>query len=80
MCGLCGVLRINPDAEKIEQSLLDQMTDSLAHRGPDDRGTWSDERVSLGSRRLSVSDLSRAGRMPMASEDGLVRIVYNGEL
>jgi len=80
MCGLCGVLRINPDAEKIEQSLLDRMTDSLAHRGPNDRGTWSDERVSLGSRRLSVIDLSHAGRMPMASEDGLVRIVYNGEL
>ena len=80
MCGLCGVLRINSDAGKIEQSLLDRMMDSLAHRGPDDRGTWSDARVSLGSRRLSVIDLSRAGRMPMASEDGLVRIVYNGEL
>jgi asparagine synthase (glutamine-hydrolysing) len=80
MCGICGVLRINPDAEKIEQSLLDRMTDSLAHRGPNDRGTWSDGRASLGSRRLSVIDLSSAGHMPMANEDGSVRIVYNGEL
>ncbi|MEP7338091.1 MAG: asparagine synthase (glutamine-hydrolyzing) [Acidobacteriota bacterium] len=84
MCGICGVLRINPNAEKIEQSLLDRqldlMTDSLAHRGPNDRGTWSDGRASLGSRRLSVIDLSSAGHMPMANEDGSVRIVYNGEL
>ncbi len=84
MCGICGVLRINPDAEKIEQSQLDRqldlMTDSLAHRGPNDRGTWSDGRISLGSRRLSVIDLSSAGHMPMANEDGSVRIVYNGEL
>lgn len=84
MCGICGVLRIHPDAEKIEQSQLerqlDRMTDSLAHRGPNDRGTWSDDRISLGSRRLSVIDLSSAGHMPMANEDGSVRIVYNGEL
>src|SRR5215210_5045726 len=80
MCGICGVLRINLDAEKIEQSLLDRMTDVLAHRGPNDRGTWSDERISLGSRRLSVIDLSTAGHMPMANDDGSVQIVYNGEL
>jgi len=80
MCGICGVLRIHPDAEKIEDSLLPKMTDSLAHRGPNDRGTWSDAHVSLGSRRLSVIDLSPAGHMPMANEDGSVQIVYNGEL
>ncbi len=80
MCGICGVLRLDPNAEKTEQSLIDRMTDSLAHRGPDDRGTWADDWISLGSRRLSVIDLSAAGHMPMSNEDGTVHIVYNGEL
>lgn len=80
MCGICGVLRLDPNAEKIEQSLIDRMTDSLAHRGPNDRGTWADDWVSLGSRRLSVIDLSAAGHMPMSNEESTVHIVYNGEL
>ncbi len=60
--------------------LLDRMTDTLAHRGPDDRGTWYDDRVALGVRRLSVIDLSPAGHQPMANEDGTVLIAYNGEV
>jgi asparagine synthase (glutamine-hydrolysing) len=56
------------------------MTDTLAHRGPDDRGTWHDEHAALGARRLAVIDLSHAGHQPMANEDGSVRIVYNGEV
>jgi asparagine synthase (glutamine-hydrolysing) len=56
------------------------MTDTLAHRGPNDRGTWQDDRITLGHRRLSVIDLSRAGRQPMGNEDGSVQIVYNGEV
>jgi len=60
--------------------LIDRMTDSLAHRGPDDRGIWSDGLISLGSRRLSVIDLSSAGHMPMSNEDETVQIVYNGEV
>ncbi len=54
------------------------MTDTMAHRGPDDRGTWTDGLAALGHRRLAVIDLSRAGRQPMANEDGSVHIVYNG--
>lgn len=60
--------------------LLDRMTDTLAHRGPDDRGTWQDERVALGARRLSVIDLSPAGHQPMTNEDGSVVLVFNGEV
>ena len=60
--------------------LIDQMTDTLAHRGPNDRGTWSDDLIALGSRRLSVIDLSHAGHMPMGNEDGSIQIVYNGEV
>jgi asparagine synthase (glutamine-hydrolysing) len=60
--------------------LLDRMTDSLTHRGPDDRGTWHDTRIALGHRRLSVIDLSPAGRQPMGNEDGTVQLVFNGEI
>jgi asparagine synthase (glutamine-hydrolysing) len=79
VCGICGVLRLG-ERPIDAGGLLDRMTDSLAHRGPDDRGTWSDGRVALGHRRLAVIDLSRAGRQPMHGADGGVHLVYNGEL
>ena len=80
MCGICGVLRLGPSPIDPDGSLLDRMTDSLAHRGPSDRGTWTDDRAALGARRLSVIDLSPAGHQPMANEDGTVHLVYNGEV
>src|SRR5438874_5848593 len=80
MCGICGVLRRGPAPIDPAGGLVDRMTDSLAHRGPSDRGTWTDGRVALGARRLSVIDLSSAGHQPMANEDGTVYLVYNGEV
>jgi asparagine synthase (glutamine-hydrolysing) len=56
------------------------MTDTLTHRGPDDRGIFEEPGVGLGHRRLSIIDLSPAGRQPMANEDGSLLIVYNGEI
>ena len=55
------------------------------HRGPDDGGIWlgrsaDDVLIGLGSRRLSILDLSPAGHMPMSTDDGLYHIVYNGEV
>jgi len=58
---------------------LGGMLDALRHRGPDDAGTWSDGPVALGNRRLSIIDLA-GGHQPMASEDGRVVVVQNGEL
>jgi asparagine synthase (glutamine-hydrolysing) len=61
------------------------MTDSLAYRGPDDRGTvqWKTRdgsyAVGLGHRRLSIIDLA-TGHQPMSNEDGTVQIVFNGEI
>lgn len=80
MCGICGILRFQASTAPPLEGLLDRMTDRLAHRGPDDRGTWSHGDVHLGHRRLAVIDISRAGRQPMASEDASVHIVYNGEV
>jgi len=58
------------------------MSDAVAHRGPDDAGRWSDAsgRLHFGHRRLSINDLSPAGRQPMSSVTGRFHIVYNGEI
>ncbi len=58
------------------------MTRVLAHRGPDDSGTWSDAdgEVGFGFRRLAIIDLSPAGHQPMSNEDDTVHIVFNGEI
>ncbi len=54
----------------------------MTHRGPDDQGVYvsADCRLGLGSRRLNIIDLSSAGRQPMCNEDGMIWIVYNGEV
>jgi len=80
MCGIVG-FKSARDFQALQQSLLGA-ANSLTHRGPDDSGLFCDARtgVGLAHRRLSVIDLSRAGRQPMASDDGTVHIVYNGEV
>ncbi len=61
--------------------LVRRMNDVLAHRGPDDDGTWmnGDSTVFLGHRRLSIIDVSSRGKQPMLSPDGNA-VVYNGEI
>jgi asparagine synthase (glutamine-hydrolysing) len=80
MCGIVGFRSLNNF--KALREFLPEATACLTHRGPDDSGFFFDERggIGLGHRRLSVIDLSEAGRQPMSSEDGRVQIVYNGEV
>lgn len=52
----------------------------LCHRGPDDDGFYVDDEVSLGHRRLSIIDLSPAGRQPMIDREGRYYLIYNGEV
>lgn len=79
MCGIAGM--IDPTGRcGVDPEVLDRMTDSLAHRGPDDRGTWIDGPAGLGHRRLSIIDLSAAGHQPLFDETGNVGIVFNGEI
>ena len=73
MCGICGFNWRDPELGK-------RMASVIAHRGPDQDGVWCDEHVTLGHRRLSIIDLSEAGRQPMANEDGTVQVAYNGEI
>src|SRR5205809_2138556 len=79
MCGLCGVVHRDPANDVRERDLL-VMRDSMAHRGPDDAGQYFGPGVALGSRRLSILDLSERGRMPMHTSDERYHIVYNGEV
>ncbi len=58
---------------------IQPMLAAMRHRGPDDSGTYSDGRVSLGITRLAVLDTSPRGHQPMSNADQTIWIVYNGE-
>ena len=79
MCGIAGWVSFERDLRR-ERVTLDAMTDSMADRGPDDRGTWVDRNAALGHRRLAVIDLP-GGRQPMTVQTprGTVAMVYSGE-
>jgi asparagine synthase (glutamine-hydrolysing) len=76
MCGILGLVSKQP----VDRDAFSHALDALAPRGPDQHGTLFDGPVALGHRRLSVIDLTAAGRQPMLNEDGKVAIVYNGEV
>ena len=80
MCGICGVIG------RQDERLIQTMTRTLAHRGPDGEGIRhfppgdSTPRAALGHRRLSIIDPTDRGAQPMADESGRYWITYNGEL
>lgn len=80
MSGIVGIWNRNGAA--VDQQELDQFTDSLAHRGPDGRGTYIDEEVclGLGHRRLAILDLTDSGHQPMSYGSGHYWITYNGKI
>jgi asparagine synthase (glutamine-hydrolysing) len=77
MCGIAGYVSVTPSADS--ETILKRMTDSIAHRGPDDHGYYHDPYAHLGHRRLSIIDVA-AGHQPMANETGSHWITYNGEI
>jgi len=74
MCGFAGFVG-TPD-----RPLLERMGESVRHRGPDQDGMFSDAACSLAHKRLSIIDLSDAGRQPLSTSDGRFVIAYNGEI
>ncbi len=76
MCGICGWMA-RPRAP--EKMVLERMASTLIHRGPDEGGFFSDDRVGLAIRRLAIVDLA-GGKQPYYSEDGSVVAVFNGEI
>lgn len=83
MCGITGGIW-RGESDCFTPELLNAMTDSLAHRGPDGRGVyWHDDArggVALGHRRLAIIDISEQGRQPIFNEDGSIIAVCNGEI
>ena len=77
MCGIAGF--VNLPGYPADRAILERMTATLAHRGPDGEGFYCEGPAALGHRRLSIIDLS-GGAQPMSNEDGTVWITYNGEL
>lgn len=80
MCGIAGFVVGDGSSKEISHRSLVTMTRALVHRGPDDEGYYWRPNVGLGSRRLSIIDLSTAGRMPLYNETRTVAVVQNGEI
>ena len=84
MCGIAGIVRSGRSslAPPEMTALVEAMDSTIAHRGPDANGVWSDPagRCVLGHLRLAIIDTSPAGRQPMATGDGRWQITFNGEL
>lgn len=90
MCGISGIynLQLKAKSEKLKakslkskeetQKILQKMSQTLSHRGPDDEGFFVDEKIALAHRRLSIIDLTKAGHQPMIRGD--LVIVFNGEI
>jgi asparagine synthase (glutamine-hydrolysing) len=78
MCGICGIVARDRRAP-VDEALLRRMAAAAVHRGPDGEGFHLAPGVGLGFRRLSIIDLE-GGQQPIASEDGLVHVVCNGEI
>lgn len=78
MCGIAGYL----GEVKHPIDCLTKMADAISHRGPDNKGVWSDHNPSIGfaHSRLSILDLSSAGNQPMHSSSGNYVIIFNGEI
>jgi asparagine synthase (glutamine-hydrolysing) len=74
MCGIAGLIGRSPG------SFADRVGPALAHRGPDDSGSWRNDRCCLVHRRLAILDLSPAGHQPMRSACGRWLLVFNGEI
>ncbi|MFA5842607.1 MAG: asparagine synthase (glutamine-hydrolyzing) [Candidatus Gracilibacteria bacterium] len=81
MCGIAGIVTLNPNL-KLEESSLKRMVQALHHRGPDDSGIYMnpDSTAGLGSARLAILDLSPHGHMPMSNKNKTIWIVFNGEI
>ena len=81
MCGVAGIVNLRGDPIPRLGEKLAVMSRLIAHRGPDGDGVWlaPTGAAGLAHRRLSIIDLSQAGRQPMSGEGGLT-VTYNGEV
>lgn len=78
MCGFVGFANTNLALDKTK--VINDMMDTILHRGPDSGGVFSDEQVTLGFRRLKIIDLSEVASQPMYNEDKSCVLIFNGEI
>jgi asparagine synthase (glutamine-hydrolysing) len=76
VCGICGLVSANGPSDR---GLLDEMNDTLFHRGPDSGGVFVENGAGIAARRLAIIDL-QTGDQPLTNEDGSVAVVQNGEI
>ena len=75
MCGVCGFTGQVIDRDQV----LESMTEVITHRGPDSKGFYTDDYMSMGFRRLSIIDLDE-GQQPIYNEDKSLGLTFNGEI
>jgi len=82
MCGIVGIINKESQRREILEKNLVEMRDTMVHRGPDGFGLWisEDNKVGFGHRRLSIIDLSDAGKQPMSNPEHTIWITFNGEI
>ena len=83
MCGVTGFFDIRQSKKSYDsKKIIENMTDVLKSRGPDDKGIWIDKKSNIffGHRRLSIIELSNLGKQPMTSHNNRFVIVFNGEI
>ncbi len=76
MCGIVGIFKFSGDFS--EAGELQSLNRAMIHRGPDEQGSFSEGRIGLAMRRLSIIDLA-GGHQPMESSDRRFVIIFNGE-
>ncbi len=79
MCGIAGASWTDTSGWSLTDAQLSAMMKRIAHRGPDDSGTYRDPHAALGFQRLSIVDLA-GGHQPLSNEDKTVWVVFNGEI
>lgn len=77
MCGIAGI--VSAASASADRALVERMTRTMAHRGPDAEGYFVRGHVALGHRRLKIIDLE-GGKQPLFNEDESVVVVFNGEI
>lgn len=79
MCGICGYMNMSRVQKDNDPAIIQRMTRTLTHRGPDDMDVLNEHPVTLGFTRLSIIDLS-GGKQPLTNEDDSLVLICNGEI
>ena len=79
---MCGINGFYSNSLSFFNDVILRMNSAISHRGPDSSDFWSDQNsgIIMGHQRLSIIDLSRAGKQPMVSNSGRYIVTYNGEI